>query len=71
MSLKLRVALCASVGLAAGFVFYRVRGFFPEHAFLVGFAIAALTYALLRAIDNLRGAHRQSAPWGDQDGADE
>ena len=71
MSLKARVALCAVVGLTAGFVFYSARGLFPEHAFLVGIAISALTYALLRAIDNLRGSAGHVAPGNQDDGGDE
>ena len=66
MSLGMRAVVCFVVGAVAALFFYRVRGFFPEHAFLLGLAIAALTYSLLRAIDNLRGASRQGAP-GDQD----
>ncbi len=71
MSLKARVALCVLFGSVAVFFFYRVRGFFPEHAFLLGLAIAALTYSLLRAIDNLRGSARQGAPGNQEDSGDE
>lgn len=34
-------------------VFYRVRGFFPSHAVLVGLAVGALVYTLLGVFENL------------------
>lgn len=39
--------------LFMGYLLY-VRGFYPHHAFIIGFAGAGLVYWTLRAIDNLR-----------------
>ncbi|MFQ5525766.1 MAG: hypothetical protein ACE5GX_05840 [Thermoanaerobaculia bacterium] len=71
MSIRTRVAVCSLVGVIAALFFYRVRGFFPEHAFLLGLAIAALTYSLVRAIDNLRSGPGQIPPWDENQGGNE
>lgn len=69
--MRRRVALCFLVGSLAGLGFYRFRGLYPEHAVLLGLAIAALTYSVLRAIDNLRGAPGQATPRHQDDSGDE
>lgn len=69
--MKERIAICALVGAVAGFLLYELRGLFPVHAFLVGLAVTALTYSLLRAIDNLRGASRYGSPRDQEERRDE
>lgn len=60
--MKTRIVLCMLVGGVAGVVFYKARGFFPQHAFLIGLAVSALAYSLLRAFDNLGGARGHRPP---------
>ncbi|MCP4200910.1 MAG: hypothetical protein GY769_03145 [bacterium] len=69
--MKRRIAICVLVGALAGLFLYKLRGFFPVHAFLVGLAITALAYSLLRAIDNLRGASRYGSPRDQEERRDE
>ena len=66
-----RIVLCVLVGLSVGLVFHQARGFLPAHAFLVGLASSALTYSLLRTIDNLRGASRDGSPGHQEEAGDE
>ncbi|MCH7665919.1 MAG: hypothetical protein IH936_08335 [Acidobacteria bacterium] len=58
--MRVPIALCLLLGGIAAVVFYRVQGFFPSHAVLVGLAVGALVYTLLRVFDNLRLASRTS-----------
>ena len=60
--MKARIALCLLFGGVTALVFYRVRGLFPQHAVLVGLAVAALAYSLLRVVDNLRAACGHGSP---------
>lgn len=71
MNMRTRVIVCFAVGAIAAVVFHRVRGLYPQHAFLLGLAICALTYSLLRAIDNLRRTPGQGAPWDQEETRDE
>ena len=63
--MKARIAFCLLLGGVAAGIFYWVRGFFPQHAALIGLAVAALVYSVLRAFENLRGASGRRSP-GDQ-----
>lgn len=58
--MKARVVVCLLLGGVAAVIFHRLRGFFPQHAALVGLAVAAFVYSLLRAFDNLRLASNAS-----------
>lgn len=69
--MRVRIALCLLVGSIAGLVFFRIGRVYPEHAFLVGLAIAALTYSLLRAIDNLRRVSGKGSPGNQEHTGDE
>lgn len=68
--MKTRAALCLLLGVVVAWVFYRQRGFFPEHAALVGLAVAALGYSVLRVLDNLRRAARSRSPGNQGEGQD-
>lgn len=69
--MRTRIALCLVLGAAVAVTFYQVRGLFAQHAALIGLAVAALGYSLLRAIDNLRGAARNRAPRNENEGQDQ
>ena len=69
--MKARIALCLLFGGATALIFYRVRGLFPQHAALVGLAVAAFAYSLLRAFDNLRGASGHGSPRNQQERQDQ
>lgn len=69
--MKTRIVVCLLIGTAAGWLFHLFRDFRPEHALLLGLAIAALTYSTLRAIDNLRSGSRQVTPGHEQERDDQ
>ena len=53
-----RVLLCAAAGLVAIVVLVLWRGFFLQHAVLIGIAVMALVYSVLRTAERLRDLHR-------------
>ena len=69
--MRIRVVLCFLVGGLAGAAFYKLRGFFPAHALLLGIAISALTYSLFRAVDNLRGSLGYGPPRHEEERRDQ
>lgn len=71
MSMRTRIILCVVSGTIVALVFYLVRGLFPQHAVLLGLAVGALTYSLLRAVDNLRRGPGHGSPWHESDSGDE
>jgi len=60
--MKTRIALCLLLGGLAAMILFWTRGLFPQHAALVGLAVAALAYSVLRVIDNARTASGHGTP---------
>ncbi len=57
--MRVRYLLSALAGVAAGVLLVVWRGFYWQHALLVGVAVAALVYSILRSADRLRSLHRR------------
>ncbi len=69
--MKARMVYCLLVGVGVAVALAWLRGHVWQHAMLVGLAVAALVYSILRATDNLRMAARQPAPWDEEEAGDE
>lgn len=59
MSTSLKVALAAVAAIVAFLLLRWGKGLFVPHAALVGLAIGALTYSLLRTVERLRTVYRK------------
>lgn len=59
MSVMRRILLPIGAGLIMVLVLVSWRHFFWQHAVLIGLAVAALVYAILRTADRLREFYRR------------
>lgn len=44
-------------GAATALILYLWRGFFPQHALIIGLGVAALIFTAIRTVVNLRSLH--------------
>ena len=44
-------------GSVTALVLYLWRGFFPQHALIIGLGVAALIFTAIRTVGNLRNLH--------------